>query len=148
MSGDRLVTETLREQVAAVIARRVSPDRTRAATWLERLTVARLSWTTLVRLNAALEIVGRAATAIWVGVIAAAVIGLRWRNALESALNAGRPVRAIVALALLLAIGVLVAVHSLLGFARWRIQRELWRREIASTASPGARTEPRALAGT
>ena len=148
MTGDRLATETLREHVAAVIARRVSPDRTRAATRLERLTVARLSWATLVRLNAALEIVGRAATVIWAGVIAAAVIGLRWRNALESALHEGRPVRAIVALALLLAIGVLVAVHSLLGFARWRIQRELWHRETASTASPGARTEPRALAGT
>jgi hypothetical protein len=47
VSGNRVVTGTLREQVAAVIARRVSPDRTRAATWLERLTVARLSWTTL-----------------------------------------------------------------------------------------------------
>jgi hypothetical protein len=92
-----------------------------------------------LRLNAALEIAGRAATAIWVAVIAAAVIGLRWRNALENALNEGRPVRAIVALALLLAIGALVAVHSLLGFARWRVQRELWRRETASTTSTGAR---------
>jgi len=77
----------------------LTPERTRDATLFERLTVARLSWSGLVRLNGWLELVGKAATGAWVGVLGATVVGLDWREPLEDAVNAGRPVRSAVVVA-------------------------------------------------
>ena len=39
--------------------------------------------------------------------------------------------RSAVVVAILAAILMIVAVRSVIGFARWRIQRELWRRDVA-----------------
>ena len=112
------------------IAGRWTPERTRDATLFERLTVARLSWSGLVRLNGWLEFVGKVATGAWVGVLGATLVGVEWREPLEDAVNAGRPVRSAVVVAILAAILMIVAVRSVIGFARWRIQRELWRRDV------------------
>jgi len=51
-----------RVRARRAIADRLTPERTRDATLFERLTVARLSWSGLVRLNGWLELVGKAAT--------------------------------------------------------------------------------------
>lgn len=65
------------------------------------------------------------------GVLGATLVGVDWREPLEDAVKAGRPVRSAVVVAILAAILVIVAVRSVIGFARWRIQREFWRRDVA-----------------
>ena len=49
----------LRSRVSAALAARLSPERTRRATLLERMTVRRLSWDHVVRLNRWLQAIGR-----------------------------------------------------------------------------------------
>jgi hypothetical protein len=49
----------------------------------------------------------------------------------EGVLNSGKPVRGAVALAIIVPTLLFVASRSLIGFARWRLQRELWRRDVA-----------------
>jgi hypothetical protein len=75
----------LRARVEAVLSARLSPERTRRATLLERLTVQRLGCA---------------------------------------------PIEGALVLAILLPTLVLLAARSILGFARWRLQRELWRRDV------------------
>jgi hypothetical protein len=120
----------IRTRLSAALAARLSPERTRKATLFERMTVRRLSWQQLVRLNRYLELVGKIATAVWVGFLATAVLGVDWKNAVEDTVNSGKPVEAAIALVLIVATLAFVAVRSLIGFARWRIQRELWRRDV------------------
>jgi hypothetical protein len=88
----------LREQIAA----RLSPEATRRATLLERLTVARMSWDALVRLNRFLELSGKLATCVWVGFMASLVLGVDWRELVEDAVNSGKPVKGAIALASIL----------------------------------------------
>jgi hypothetical protein len=45
--------------------------------------------------------------------------------------NSGRPVQGALALAIVIPTLVFVAARSLIGFGRWRLQRELWRRDVA-----------------
>jgi hypothetical protein len=45
--------------------------------------------------------------------------------------DSGKPVEGAIALAIIVPTLLFVAARSLLGFARWRIQRELWRRDVA-----------------
>jgi hypothetical protein len=120
----------LRRRIAAAIASRVSPERTRRATLFEQLTVQRIPWDTVVRLNRYLEVTGKLATAIWVGFIGSVVVGVEWKDIVEDAVNSGRPLEN----ALLFVVGVPTAVfllaRSMIGFARWRLQRELWRRDV------------------
>lgn len=120
-----------RDRFAAALAARVSPERTRHATLFERLTVARLSWATVVRLNRILELSGKLATAIWVAFLCSVVVGVEWRDVVEEAINSGRPVRHVLILAIVLPTALFLAARSLIGFARWRLQRELWRRDVA-----------------
>jgi hypothetical protein len=88
--------------VEAALSARLSPERTRRATLFEQLTVQRLNWDHIVRLHRYAELFGKLATAIWVGFIASIVLGFEW----------------------------ILAARSMLGFARWRLQRELWRRDV------------------
>jgi hypothetical protein len=120
----------LRHWVGSRLADRLSPERTRRATLLERMTVRRLSWDLLVRANRWLGFLGKLATTIWVATIASIVLGFDVRDAVQGALNSGRRLEHAVALAVLVPTLIFLLARSMLGFARWRLQRELWRRDV------------------
>jgi hypothetical protein len=120
------------DRLRSAISARLSPEGTRRATTLERWTVGRLGWDQLVRWNRLLEILGRMTTVLWVAFFASLVLGVDWRDGLETLVNSGRPVRAAVILVVVIPTLLFVAARSLIGFARWRVQRELWRREVSS----------------
>lgn len=120
----------LRERLGDAVANRLSPERTRRATLFERLTVQRLSWDQAIRLHRYLELVGKMATGVWVAFVASVVLGVDWRAAVESALNSGRRIEQALVLAILLPTLLFLAIRSAVGFARWRLQRELWRRDV------------------
>lgn len=90
----------------------------------------RLDWESVVRLNRWLAAAGRVATAIWVVFVASVVLGVEWKQIVEDALNSGRPVQGAFVLAVVLPTLAFVAARSAIGFARWRLQRELWRRDV------------------
>jgi hypothetical protein len=48
----------------------------------------------------------------------------------EDALNSGKAVEGALVLAVVLRTLVFLAARSMIGFARWRLQRELWRRDV------------------
>jgi hypothetical protein len=125
----------LRARIQAALAARLSPERTRRATLVERLTVQRLSWDWVVRLHRFLEFFGKLATAVWAAFVASLVIGFDWKGVVEDAINSGRPIEGAFALAILLPTLVFLAARSMLGFARWRLQRELWRRDVERLAA-------------
>jgi hypothetical protein len=108
----------------------VSPEWTRRATWTERHTVSRLSWSWLVRINRWLEVLGRVATFAYAIFFATLVFGVDWKNVVEHLLNNGAPVRGAIALVIILPTLLFVALHSITGYGRWRVQRELWRRDV------------------
>jgi hypothetical protein len=139
---ERRYFASLRER----LARRLSPERTRAPTWIERQTVRRLDWDRIVGLNRFLEVAGRIATVLWVAFVATVVLGVDWKGVVEDLANDGRPVRAAVALVLIVPTLLFVAARSLIGFARWRLQRELWRRDVErlekGAASSDSHTTP------
>ena len=117
-------------RLRAALAERLTPEHTRRATLFERLTVRRLGWEPLVRLNRYLEVVGKLATGVWVVFLATVVLGVDWKAAVEDTVNSGKPVKAAIVLALILPTLLFVAVRSMVGFMRWRIQRELWRLDV------------------
>lgn len=124
---------TRRARVRARIGREISklsPERTRGATWFEAKTVARIPWEWLVRANRLLEIVGRIATAAYALFIATLVFGANWKDLVQSAINSGEPVKGAVFLAVVIPTLIFVALHSLTGWGRWKVQRELWRRDV------------------
>ena len=45
-------------------------------------------------------------------------------------MNSGDPIQGALALAIRLPTLIFLAARSMLGFARWRLQRELWRRDV------------------
>ena len=118
-------------KLRTAISAHLSPERTRRATLFERRTVSRLDWDRLVRFNRWLELIGKVTTALWIGGLLSLVLGVDWEQVLAEAVNSGRPVKAALALVVAIATFVFIAARSLIGFARWRIQRELWRREVA-----------------
>ena len=126
----------LHERVRASVSARLTPERTRRATRLERLTVVRLSEPRLIRFHRYLEALGKVTTVFWIGFMASLVLGVDWREVLEFAVNSGRPIRGAVALLVVLPTLLFVAARSLIGFARWRLQRELWRRDVARLDRP------------
>src|SRR3712207_9155077 len=85
------------------VRQRLSPERTRRPTFAERLTVRRLPWDTVVRLNAWLEVAGRTATALWVAALIPLGVGIDWESLVEDAINSGRPVERALLLAIVLA---------------------------------------------
>ena len=120
----------LRARLSGEFASRLSPERTRRATLFERLTVRRLQWETITRLNRWLELLGRIATYVWAALIALIVLGLDLKQTVEDVINSGEPVRAALVLAALAPTLAFFLAHSAIGFARWRLQRELWRRDV------------------
>jgi hypothetical protein len=126
----RLSAERLRARLENALADRLSPERTRRPTRLERLTVQRLSWEQVVRLNRYLELFGKLTTVIWVVFVGTVVLGVDWKDLVEDAVNSGKPVKGAFVLAIVLPTLLFVAAHSIIGFARWRLQRELWRRDV------------------
>jgi hypothetical protein len=120
----------LRERVTAALEARLSPERTRRATLLERLTVRRLSWDLLVRFNRSLAFLGKAATALWCAFLASVVLGVDWKQTVDDALNSGKPVEGAFAITIIVPTLLFIAARSMIGFWRWRLQRELWRRDV------------------
>jgi hypothetical protein len=129
--------QRLRSGIESVFAERLSPDRTRRATWFERMTVGRLSWETVARLNRWLELLGRIATVVWAGLIASIVLGLDVRDLVEGAVNSGRPLQDVVIIAVIFPTLAFFVLHSVIGFLRWRLQRELWRRDVTRLGDAG-----------
>jgi hypothetical protein len=121
----------LRARLEAAVGARLSPERTRRATLLERLTVQGLGWDQLVRLHRYIELLGKLATVVWVGFIASLVLGFDWKGTVNDTLNSGDPIAGALLLAIAVPTLVFVAARSMLGFARRRLQRELWRRDVA-----------------
>jgi hypothetical protein len=56
-------------------------------------------------------------------------------------LNSGKPIEGAFTLAILLPTLVFLAARSMLGFARWRLQRELWRRDVERLTSARQRDQ-------
>jgi hypothetical protein len=119
-----------RARIQAALAARLSPEHTRRATRVERLTVQRLSWDWIVRLHRYLEFFGKVATVVWVSFIVSLVAGFDWKQVVQEAVNSGRPIEGALALAILVPTLVFLAARSMLGYGRWRLQRELWRRDV------------------
>lgn len=130
MVRERLDAKGLRSRIEATIAARVSPERTRRATLTERLTVSLMPWRRLVQINRALEILGKIATTVWVATIAGIVFGLDPRDAVSHVFNAGRPVEGLIAAAIVIPTVIFLLLRSGVGYCRWRVQRELWRRDV------------------
>jgi hypothetical protein len=128
-------SKQFRARLEAALAARLSPERTRRATLLERRTVQRLTWDQVVRLHRYMELLGKLATAVWVAFVASLVLGLDWKAVVTDSLNSGKPIEGAFALAILLPTLLFLAARSMLGFARWRLQRELWRRDVERLAS-------------
>src|SRR3712207_8746427 len=98
------------------LSRRLTPERTRRATFFERLTVSRLEWQTLVRLNGLLELSGRIATGLLVAFAVSAFAGVDWQRAAESTLNSGRAIEEVLALIIVIPVLTFIALRSLIGF--------------------------------
>jgi hypothetical protein len=94
------------------------------------MTVQRLSWDALVRIHRYLELTGKLATGIWSAFIASLVLGVDWKFVVEDVFNSGTPIADALLLAVLLPTLLFLAARSMIGFARWRVQRELWRRDV------------------
>jgi hypothetical protein len=122
--------EQLRRRIEDVLARRLSPEGIRAATMTERLTVCRLSWIWVVRLNRYLAFVGKIATGVWCAFIASIVLGFDWRDTVRSVFNSGDPVNGALLLAIVVPTAIFLLARSSIGYCRWRLQRELWRRDV------------------
>jgi len=118
------------------LADRLSPTATRKPTLFERLTVARLSWDQCVRLNRYLELLGKICTVVWVAFICSLVLGIDWRPIAEHAINSGKPVKGALALAIIVPTLIFLVARSSIGFGRWRLQRELWRRDVERLSQP------------
>jgi hypothetical protein len=53
------------------------------------LTVQRLSWDGVVRLNRYLALTGKLATGNWVAFVCSLVVGVDWKHVAEETINAG-----------------------------------------------------------
>jgi hypothetical protein len=114
-----------------LVTSKLTPEGTRKATTFERLTVGRLSWEHLVSVNRALRLIGWLTYGLLYGLIASAIVGLNLRQQVKSVLNSGNELEGAVVLAILIPALGLIVLRSAIGFLRWRVQRELWRRDVA-----------------
>jgi hypothetical protein len=120
----RMRARDLRERLSVAILNRLSPEQIRRATLFERLTVQRLSWDQVVRLNRYLALLGKVTTGVWVAFVGTMILGFDWRDAVEGALNSGRPIKDALVVAILVPTLAFLAIRSVVGFLRWRLQRE------------------------
>jgi len=125
-----MVLGRLRETVNTAVTGRLTPERTRRPTLFERRTVRRLSDAWVLRLHPWLELLGKATTVLYCAFIASVVLGADWRDTVESTLNGGRPLKAAIVLAVVIPTLLFIAARSMIGWLRWRLQRELWRRDV------------------
>jgi uncharacterized membrane protein len=95
-----------------------------------------------VRGNRYLGVVGKVATGVWVGFLASLVLGFDWKHVVDDALNFGRPGEGAFVLAVLLPTLLFLVARSMIGFARWRLQRELWRRDVERLSARDVRAGP------
>jgi hypothetical protein len=70
------------------------------------------------------------ATTVWIMFMATVVLGIDWRAVVEDLINSGRPVRAALGLVIVLPTLLFLVARSVIGLARWRVQREFWRRDV------------------
>ena len=84
-----------------------------------------------MRVHRWLELSGKLATAVWILFVGSIVLGVNWKRVVEHAINSGRPVAGALTVAIVVPTLLFVAARSAIGFARWRLQRELWRRDVA-----------------
>ena len=56
---------------------------------------------------------------------------------MRDALNSGRPIEHVAVLVILFPTLVFLLLRSLLGFGRWKLQRELWRRDVERLGGNG-----------
>jgi hypothetical protein len=75
-------------------------------------------------------VLGKVATCIWVGVVASIVVGIDVRPVVEEALNSGQTIEHAFVLAILIPTVVFLLARSVIGWLRWKLQRELWRRDV------------------
>jgi hypothetical protein len=127
----------LAARVHSVLDAKLSPEGTRRATLFEQLTVRRLPWDLLVRLNRWLSALGKLATTVYCLVIASFVVGVDFRPAVQEALNSGKPIDHVFVLVILFPTIVFLLLRSLLGWGRWKVQRELWRRDVERLGGSG-----------
>ena len=120
----------LATRVTSAIQAKLSPEGTRRPTLFETLTVRRLPWPWLVRLNKWLSALGKVSTAIYCLVIATLVVGVDVRHTLERLLNSGKTIEHAVVLAIVIPTVIFLLLRSMLGWMRWKVQRELWRRDV------------------
>ena len=113
----------------------ISPERTRRASFVERHTVERLTWSQIVYLNRVLEVLGRLASVVYGIFLATFILGVDWKHGVQETFNDGEPVRGVLALVVVLPTLLFVALHSITGYGRWRLQRELWRRDVAQMSA-------------
>lgn len=73
--------------------------------------------------------------------VASFVLGLDWKGFVADSLNSAKPIEGAFTLALLIPTLVFLAARSMLGFARWRLQRELWRRDVERLTSEQERDQ-------
>jgi hypothetical protein len=122
------------------LAERLTIEYTRQPKLSERLTVSKLSWEHCVRLNRYLEFFGKVCSVLYVAFVGTVVIGLDWKKVVESTFNSGEPVKGAIVLAIILPTLAFVALHSMIGWGRWRLQRELWRRDVAQLMGEAGNT--------
>ena len=67
---------------------------------------------------------------MWVALITVIVLGLDVKQTVADVINSGDPVREALFLAIFGPTLVFFLAPSTIGFARWRLQRELWRRDV------------------
>jgi len=89
-----------------------------------------MRWENVVWLNRVLEFAGSTATVLWIAFLTSLALGVDWEATVEHAINSGRPVEAAVALAIVLPTVLFLLMRSLVNAARWRLHRELWRRDV------------------
>ena len=106
--------------------------------------MGRLDWDTVARLNRWLELLGRIATVVWVGLIATIVLGVDVKDWVEEVINSGEPLQDVVIVALILPTLAFFLLHSTIGFLRWRLQRELWRQTSSGSNRRTANEQGRA----
>ena len=90
-----------------------------------------------MRLNKWLSALGKVATTVYCMVIAALVIGVDFRPVVQDALNSGKPIEHVFVLVILLPTVIFLLLRSMLGFGRWKVQRELWRRDVERLGGSG-----------
>jgi hypothetical protein len=59
-----------------------------------------------------------------------------WKEVMEDAINSGTPLENALLIAIAVPTLAFLAGRSLIGFARWRLQRELWRRDVQRLGGP------------